>query len=73
VLMGFHIFERRSEFNWSGQYVQNEIPTYDGFDLPSRNHRFSPDITGDIIHICVFIYKYMYIYIYIYMCVCVCV
>jgi hypothetical protein len=53
MLMGLQVSERRSEFNLSGQSVRNEIHSYDGFDLPSRNYRFSPDITGNIIYICI--------------------
>ena len=52
-------FESRSEFNLSGRCVRNEIPSYDDFDLPGRNHRFSTDKT----------HTHTQIYIYIYLCV----
>jgi hypothetical protein len=53
MLMGFQVFERRSEFNLSGQCVRKEIPSFDSFDLPGRNHCFSTDITHTHTHTCV--------------------
>jgi len=61
MLMVFQVFERGSEFNLSGQCLWNEITSYDGFDLPGRNHRFSTDITHTHTH--------THTYIYIYICV----